>query len=214
MQFTFLDQIHQYGINIGTREIWLHPLYDSTGDNDEIDYRMSTTFCKNMFFLNSISSDPIIIHIHSTGGEWASGMAIFDAIKQSKSPTIIIGHAAVCSMATIIMQAATKRYLMPHADFMIHYGSIEIASDTLAATTELKQNQKYTNTMIEIFAKRAESTIPMGINYYKKIIKANINKFGNWWLTPDAAEKMGLIDGVIKSPIEYKQITSKRRITK
>jgi len=110
-----LYEIHTYGVNIETREIYLHSVgLDHEGEESGVESQMAVRFVKNLHTLNSISSRPIIIHSHSVGGNWTDGMAIFDAIKASPSYTTCICYASAESMSSIIPQAADTRVLMPH----------------------------------------------------------------------------------------------------
>ncbi len=47
--------------------------------------------------------------MHSVGGSWNDGMAIFDAIQLSKSYVTIISYGQAESMSSVILQAADKR---------------------------------------------------------------------------------------------------------
>ena len=48
-----------------------------------LDSRMSNKFLKNLTNIRKYNHKPIIIHQHSIGGEWESGMMIYDVIQQS-----------------------------------------------------------------------------------------------------------------------------------
>ena len=94
-------------------------------------YRMATTFIKNIRLLDQIKNEPIIIHMDSLGGNWGDGMAIYDAIKISRSHVTILVYGQAESMSSIILQAANKRITMPNAYFMCHYGSSASAGNYL-----------------------------------------------------------------------------------
>ena len=189
--------MHEFNISPDTREIWLHAPYE--GIEDEIDYRTAITFCKNILYLNKKSTKKkIVIHLHSMGGDWVYGMSIYDAIKNSTAPTVVIGHSAVCSMATVIMKAGTERYITPNSDFMIHFGSFAVSSDTVSAMSDAEQNQRDTQKMLMILAHRASKTIP-STPYAKhmKFIKDSTSKAGNWWMPAHKAVEYGFVDGII-----------------
>ena len=61
--------------------------------------------------------------MHSVGGEWSDGMAIYDAISMSRSYITIIAYGQAESMSSIIFQAADRRLITPNTYFMSHYGS-------------------------------------------------------------------------------------------
>ena len=71
MDKDLLYDLHNYGANIDTREIFLHNHYGSNDeDNPGVEYKMSNTFLKNIRALEIKSDKPIIIHMQSVGGEW------------------------------------------------------------------------------------------------------------------------------------------------
>ena len=43
-----LYDLHNYGANIDTREIFLHNYYSSDDDNPGVEYKMSNNFIKNI----------------------------------------------------------------------------------------------------------------------------------------------------------------------
>ena len=75
-----VNDIHNYCVNVKTREIYLNSYISSNEDDPGVDYRMSSQFIKNITHLDSINNKPILIHMHSIGGDWGAGMAIYDAI--------------------------------------------------------------------------------------------------------------------------------------
>ena len=84
-----IDDIHSQNIDVKNREIFLHGQHGSFDDDPGVEYRMATTFIKNIRHLDQIKNEPIIIHMHSLGGNWGDGMAVYDAIKISRSHVTI-----------------------------------------------------------------------------------------------------------------------------
>ena len=128
--YSLLNDIHSYGININAREIYLHS-HHSHGEEPGIEFKMATTFIKNLHVLESNGSDPVLVHMHTVGGEWNDGIAIFNAIEFSPCPVMILVYGHAVSMGSIILQAADKRILMPDIDFMIHFGEISVEGHSL-----------------------------------------------------------------------------------
>ena len=91
----------------------------------KVDNKMATEIVTNLFYLDSVSSEPITILINSTGGIVTDGFAVYDAIRMLSSPvnTVVIGKAY--SMATVILAAGTKgrRFATPNARIMVHEAS-------------------------------------------------------------------------------------------
>jgi ATP-dependent protease ClpP protease subunit len=198
---TVLHDIQDYCLDVQRRTIFLHGHISESEEDPGVDYRMSSRLIKNLHLLTGISDDPITIHLQSIGGIWHEGMAIYDAIKTS-SPTIkIIGHGSVSSMGTIIMQAASERLLMPHAEFMIHYGEFAIDSNSVSAKTAVDWNERCNQTMLEIYVEACYKS-PGFKGYGKVRIQNSLDKKmrmrQEWYLSAKDAIKYGFIDGVIE----------------
>lgn len=109
-----IDAFHGYGVFLPTRII------DLTG---QINSDSSTQFLKNLHILESISVDPIFIHIDSEGGELSHAKKIYYAIRRSKCPitSIVTGEASSC--ASLIFQAAKTRIMTEGSYIMLHIGT-------------------------------------------------------------------------------------------
>ena len=152
-----IAHIHDYGINLNTREIYLHS-HISDGEYEEpgVDYRMSVRFEKNMRAMNICSKKHILVHMHTIGGEWHDGMGIYDCITFSRSAVTILGYGHIGSMRSIIFQSADKRVLMPNAEFMIHYGSMSVDSNSISAKSAIEQNDKMNQRMLDIYCSKCK----------------------------------------------------------
>lgn len=123
-----IEEIHNHGVLLETREIFLHGETDSDSYDAGVEFRMANKFLKNIRLLEELSTDPIIIHQHNIGGNWFDGMFIYDAIYNSMCHVILIMHGSAFSMGSIIPQAADTRIIMPNCVFMIHDGYTGIDS--------------------------------------------------------------------------------------
>lgn len=197
-----IGEIHNYGIDVKNREIYINE-FDDSGESAGVDHRMLQNFIKNINFLKNQSKDPITIHLQTIGGCWYSGMGIYDAIKNCKCKTTIIGYSQVCSMGTIIMQSATKRLLTPNAAFMVHWGNSEISGHYLTSQN-LASFEKYLgSTMINIYSEKCEKTgqyfkeREYNLSKVKSFLKRKIT-YGDWYMNPEEAIYYGFIDGFYK----------------
>lgn len=196
-----ISEIHNHHINHLNREVYLHGYMDAD-EEPGVEYRMATSFVKNLHILESQSSKTILVHMHTIGGVWSDGMAIFDAIRFARSPVVIIGYAQASSMSGIVFQAADKRVLMPDCEMMIHHGSIALDDSTIAAKSAIDQNERNCRRMLEIFACRAvEGKYFKDRKYSVKktatFIDQKIKQHGDWYLMPDEAVHYGLADGIL-----------------
>jgi len=208
-----LDEIHNYSIDTANRRIYLHGYVGSVSDdyNPGVEYRMAANFLKNIRTLDSISQEPIVIHLHSIGGNWGDGMAIYDSILTCRSHVTILVYGQAESMSSIVLQAADKRIMMPNSYFMIHYGSIELSGNYLDAVNALEMEKRSTSAMLEIYWNSMINS-----KFYKEKLRPQTQnkafsfltkklKDGDWYLSPDEAVYYGFADGVVTSG-KYKTI--------
>ena len=194
-----ISDIHSYGLDVKNREIFLHN--KESDENPGVDYRMSINFLKNMRLLELQSNEPILIHMHSIGGEWYSGMAIYDIIKACKCPTTIISYAQAESMSSIILQASDKRVLMPNCLFMCHYGSTDLSGDYLSSHNFAAIDKVNMQVMVNIYADRCVKSGTYfkdrrdSLSKVKSYIKRKM-KDGDWYLNAEDAVYYGLADSV------------------
>ena len=200
-----LSDIQTHGIDIKNRELYLHGYIANTEDDPGVDYKMAAAFYKNMRILDKISNDPIIIHMHSVGGNWNDGMTIYDTIVMSKSYVTIIAYGQAESMSSIILQAADKRVMMPNAYFMCHFGSSGISGNFLDVQKGAAFEKKMTETMLDIYADACEKGKYFKEHYdnpsYDKIknyLKRKL-KDGDWYLDANESVYYGFADLVLNT---------------
>lgn len=197
-----ISQVHNYDLNPYNREIYLHSHYSSAHDEESgIEYRMATQFIKNLHLLERIDHDNILVHLQSPGGDWIHGMAMFDAIKASKSDVNILAYGEVSSMSSILFQAACKRIMMPSCEFMIHRGFLSLEGVATTVQSNAAWNKKTDMTMLQIYASRAVDgpffrERGMSETAAVKYIDQKIRKLGDWNLSAEEAVYYGLADGV------------------
>ena len=194
-----INYVHEYGLNPFKRVVYLFNNKYSE-ENKGVDFRQAQSFILNMDLLESKSDDPIQINMYSIGGEWDSGMAIYDRILSSRCETTILVHSHASSMSGVILQAATNRVMMPNAHFMMHYGNESFEGDYLSCMNYMKHTKNNADMMFDIFAKRIaasehSSYFGRSENYIKQTFKKKC-KDGDWYLTAEQTKSIGLIDRI------------------
>lgn len=198
-----ISEIHDYQINLASREIYLHSHLDAE-DDPGVEYKMAVTFVKNLHMLDFKGSGNILVHMHTEGGVWSDGMAIFNSIRFARSPVTMLAYAQASSMGGVVLQAADKRVLMPDCELMVHHGSITVDENTVAAKSAIDQNERFCKRMLQVFGERAVHG-----QYFKErkyslrrtmnFIDSKIRQAGDWFLTPEEAVYYGFADGIMGS---------------
>lgn len=196
--------LHSFGVNLQTREIFLSS--HETNESDEepgVDWRMAARLNKNLRLLctGDRSGDPVLIHMHTIGGSWEDGMAIYDSIKSCADTHItIIAHAHARSMSSLILQAGDTRILMPNAVWLMHMGSMAFDGDAQSFEAEAKETMKDNERMIDIYTNSA-----VGSKEYKgknkkqvrKAISEGLRMKQEWYMSPRQAVNCGYADAVL-----------------
>jgi len=201
-----LSDLHNLNCNLYTREVYMHGYYNDY-DEPGVEYRMATTFEKNIRLLDQQDQTNILVHMHTFGGEWNDGMAMYDIIRFVKSPVTIIGYSWARSMSSIIPQAADLRILLPDCDFMVHYGWYGEENQWTAAMSSMEYAKRSEERMLRVYAKRCINGEYFQ-NRYKSLTEEKVMEFldkkmrerGDWWIGSEEAVYYGFADGVLGQP--------------
>lgn len=197
-----LNNIHDYSIDTKNREIFLHSYYWDGSEDTGVDYRSALILEKNLRYLNTISEDPILIHMHIQGGDYSDLLGMYDAIKLSPSKIGILAYSKSESCSSIILQAADYRVLMPSTYMLIHYGSISIEDHSKAAVSVMEWNQRESDKMITTFAEKCMATGAIAkernwkLMMAKKHIAVQLAQKGDWILDAEEAVYHGFADAI------------------
>jgi len=201
-----LYDLHTHCINPNTRDIYLHSHYteDTEGSEPGVEYRQATTFIKNLQFLDQPQYKPILVHIHSQGGNWDDGMAMFNSVQACQSYVTMLAYSQASSMSGIILQSAHLRIMMPDCHFLMHHGW---TGGSIIHPFGLKNEAEFqiraTKRMLQIFAERAivgpyfknkKSTNKHSIyNFFDKKLKTEVD----WYLNAEESVFYGLADYIL-----------------
>ncbi len=90
---------------------------------DEVNSKTADSLISELRYLDSISSEDIILYINSPGGSVTDGLAIYDCISDLHSDVVTIVHGMAASMGAFLLACAGtkgKRYASPNSEIMIH----------------------------------------------------------------------------------------------
>ena len=130
---------------------------------------------------------PIRIFFFSPGGDLDINYALIDTIKMSQTPIIGINIGQCASAAAYIFLSCHKRYMLPHAYFILHQGS-----GTLSGTFEqiCAQMEDYQQQVEELSAFVLEHTTYSEDAIAEKIV-------GEWYIRKDEALENGVVHDVV-----------------
>lgn len=167
--------------------------------DDEIDGSASYSITLNLMhrLLYGIKT-PVWLLLNSPGGNVSDGFAIYDEIKALTESGVIVnivGRGRVASMATAIMQAGSRRYSLPHTQFLVHQvrniiGFFEV-EEVNQGKERVEETERLNDIVMGLIADRA------GIELEKL---KELSKKTDVWLDPKKAKELGtngLIDEII-----------------
>jgi ATP-dependent Clp protease protease subunit len=198
-----INTIHDRGIQPETNEIHLHSFIANEEEECGVDYRSAVTFIKNLRILEALNSDPILVHMNLPGGFVQHGFAIYDAISQSKNRVVLLGYSEICSMSTVVFQAADLRILTPSCSFMVH--KIALNSDMTpihGVKSSLQDLQVNYTRMLNVYAAKCiNGEFFKSRNYSLGKIKSYIDKKImnrlDWYMDAEEAVYYGFADGIL-----------------
>lgn len=200
-----LFYIYNHDLDIKGSEIFLGGVdrgYEITPDGSEpgVDYVMASRFIKNArTIMKSRPNDNLLVHQVTCGGDWNFGMAIYDAIRAYPNHVTILAYAHARSMSSIILQAANKRVLMPHCDFMIHMGSYGDIGTQKEVESNISFYRRTTPIMLSIYASRMKERGKFEnktLEQIKRWLKKEMDHKENVWMTAKQAVEYGLADEI------------------
>ena len=195
-----IEIIHNHGINARTREIFLRGYVDNVEEEPGVDYRMAANFIENLRYLEGLNTDSIFIHMCTRGGDWNYGMAIYDAIVASPCFVTILAYAHARSMSSIIFQSADRRILTPNADFLIHFGTLELSGNETSVLAEAEQSKRGGERMLDIYVSVCHGSKEFDGWTHKRIkarLREQMLKRQEWYMNPEQAVNAGFADGVL-----------------
>lgn len=203
-----LNELHDGSILLDDREIFVNPHFGKDEDKSEYDtdFRMSTTFIKNLRLLlthDKASLDvPILIHMYNTGGNWGPGIAMYDAIKNCPTYITALIHGEACSMGTIIPLAADRVVLMPSVMWMVHDGTTDINDNMTYKQSQSwgKMEEAQRRLMLKIYVNTCRKGKAFKDKTGKQIeryIKDRLASKEDWFLTAEEAVEFGFAHGIL-----------------
>mgnify|MGYP005822221883 FL=1 len=197
-----IHDVHNFSLNVELREVFLSSHISDEEEEAGVDWRMATKFNKNIRLLTSgvRSDEPILIHMHTVGGNWEDGLAIYDTIKACTDTHItIIAYAHARSMSSIIFQAADTRIFMPNTIWLMHMGETGFEGHSQSFEAEAEESKRDHDRMLDIYAESAlDSEIYKGKSkkQIKNLIDKGLRLKQEWYMTPKDAILHGYADAV------------------
>lgn len=142
-------------------------------------------------YLRHQSKKPVTIYINTPGGHVIDGLAIYDSIMELRQDGIkvrIVATGSCMSMGVIIMQAASERCSLKHAQFLLH----ELHMVSQGSFTELGDRHKEAKRMQEVL-----NALLLGRSGLTGSKLKELTERRDTYLTAQDAKKYHIIDRII-----------------
>jgi len=212
-----IHDVHNFGLSVEAREIFLHSHVADCEEESGVDWRMATKFNKNIRLLTSgpRASQPILIHMHTIGGNWEDGLAIYDIIKSCTDTHITtIAYAHARSMSSIIFQAADTRIFMPNSVWLMHMGETGFEGQAQSFEAEAEWAKKDHDRMLDIYVESAHGSRAYSGKSKKQVknfIDRGLRMKQEWYMSTRDAIEHGYADAVFGDE-GYEDIETIKRI--
>jgi len=157
----------------------------------EVGRALAADVTRDLLYLATKSKKPIRVILNSIGGEVYAGLLIYNTIKSivnQGTEVTVEARGLAASMATIILQAGSKRVAPRYTRFLIH----EVSGWTWGKVSEVEEAaeefRKVNNMLRNIIAERSGRDP-------KEIDKLWTKK--EVWYSAEEAKEFGLIDEII-----------------
>lgn len=105
--------------------------------------------------LQEMDADHIKVHINSYGGEVKEGLAIYNALKDSKMKVTTICDGFACSAASVVFMAGDERIIKEASLLMIHNAWTLVQGDSNALRKQADDLEKITQASVNAYKSRA-----------------------------------------------------------
>ena len=165
---------------------------------DRIIFIGNLVIAQLLFLQMEDSKKDISIYINSPGGSVTSGLAIYDTMQfvTCDVNTYCMGIAA--SMGAVLLCAGTKgkRFALPNSDIMIH----QVSGGAQGQASDVERQVEF------MFKLKKRLNGILSLHTGKSVEQVNKDADRDYYMTAEEAKEYGLVDEVVKSRKELKDI--------
>jgi len=152
-------------------------------DEDKIDYSA----------IAQEAYKPIVLKISTDGGLLIDGLGLVDVILASTTPIIGVNMAKCFSMGSLILTACHYRYSLPNSSILYHDGSFGMVDSTKKMIDYARYIERLDNRVKQIILENTD----IDEETYDK------NAREEWYIFPEEAVELGIIDGIIGKDVDF-----------
>ena len=156
----------------------------------EVDDHVANRLCAALLLLSA--EDPhrdISLYINSPGGSVTAGLAIYDTMRMIPNDVSTLAMGLAASMGQFLLSAGTpgKRYVLPHAEVLLHQGSAGLGGTAIDIEIQAERLERMKNLIMRLTAEHTGQPVE----------KVEQDARRDKWFTADEARDYGLVDAVL-----------------
>jgi ATP-dependent Clp protease, protease subunit len=156
----------------------------------EVDDHVANRLCAALLLLSA--EDPhrdISLYINSPGGSVTAGMAIYDTMRMIPNDVSTLAMGLAASMGQFLLTAGTpgKRYVLPHAEVLLHQGSAGLGGSAIDIQIQAERLERMKDLMMRLTAEHSG----------QPVAKVERDARRDKWFTAEEARDYGLVDAVL-----------------
>jgi ATP-dependent Clp protease protease subunit len=156
----------------------------------EVDDHVANRLCAALLLLSA--EDPhrdISLYINSPGGSVTAGLAIYDTMRMIPNDVSTLAMGLAASMGQFLLTAGTpgKRYVLPHAEVLLHQGSAGLGGTAIDIEIQAERLERMKDLMMRLTAEHTGQPVE----------KVEHDARRDKWFSADEAVDYGLVDAVL-----------------
>jgi ATP-dependent protease ClpP protease subunit len=146
-----------------------------------------------------VAKEHIEIEFSSYGGDLYTSLGIFDRLTMVSVPVHMYVYGPCQSGGSLILQAATRRYISANSRLMLHYGSTsdEGPSDPWRMKELAREHEELMDLMVRIYMSRCNKLILSEEKLRKEILPSES------YLNAEVCLRYGLADEIIEPELKF-----------
>ncbi len=156
----------------------------------EVDDHVANRLCAALLLLSA--EDPhrdISLYINSPGGSVTAGLAIYDTMRMIPNDVSTLAMGLAASMGQFLLTAGTpgKRYVLPHAEVLLHQGSAGLGGTAIDIEIQAERLERMKDLMMRLTAEHTGQPV--------ETVERDARR--DKWFTAEEARDYGLVDAVL-----------------
>ena len=156
----------------------------------EVDDAIANRLCAELLLLSA--EDPerdISLYINSPGGSVTAGLAIYDTMRMIPNDVSTLAMGLAASMGQFLLTAGTpgKRYVLPHAEVLLHQGSAGLGGTAIDIEIQAERLERMKDLMMRLTAEHTGQPVAT--------VERDARR--DKWFTAEEARDYGLVDAVL-----------------